>query len=193
MIANKRAAAANIGIDLDPSVVGGFGGYDSRYKFICGRAEIFLKERIWFGDELVYSDPPYVPSTRRSSRVYRHDYSEEDHDSLLELLRNLPCHVMISGYRCEKYDNALANWKRVDFGYATRMGKRTESLWLNFEPSLRHDLRFVGWDFRGRQSFKRKKERWRNKFLSLPMDQRQAIVEDLNDAFSSCVENENTF
>ncbi len=41
---------------------------------------------------------PICKSTRSSTRRYRFDYSEQDHIVLLELLKGLPCQVMVSGY-----------------------------------------------------------------------------------------------
>jgi len=47
---------------------------------------------------LVYSDPPYLHHTRTLGRRYRYDYEEADHIELLELLKTLPCNVILSGY-----------------------------------------------------------------------------------------------
>ena len=41
-------------------------------------------------------DPPYLHATRRSARRYRFDYEEVDHVALLDLLKDLPCQVMVS-------------------------------------------------------------------------------------------------
>ena len=65
------------------------------------------------GTELVYSDPPYLKGTRTSRRRYRYDYEEADHVEWLELLKALPCPVMVSGYPSALYDERLARWRRV--------------------------------------------------------------------------------
>ena len=49
--------------------------------------------------ELVYSDPPYVQSTRRSGRRYRFDYTDAEHVVLLGILKSLPCQVMSPAIR----------------------------------------------------------------------------------------------
>ena len=40
-------------------------------------------------------DPPYLRHTRSSRRRYRFDYEEADHIELLELLKALPCQVIV--------------------------------------------------------------------------------------------------
>ena len=62
--------------------------------------------RSWF-----YSDPPYPHTTRRSARRYRFDYEEVDHVALLDLLKDLPCQVMVSGHPSALYDEMLAGWR----------------------------------------------------------------------------------
>lgn len=186
VILNKLPAKRSIGIDRDARVIDRFKEASSPFELHCCDAEDFLRSWNWTGDELVYCDPPYLPSSRRSNRVYKYEYTSEGHDSLLECLASLPCSVMVSGYRSEKYDLFLKDWKRVDFGYASQTGGRVESLWMNFSPLLRHDSRYVGWDFRGREAFKRKRGRWKKRFLSLPFEQKQAIFEDLKETFEDC-------
>ena len=57
----------------------------------------FWPRSTFLGPELVYSDPPYLHATRRSARRYCFDYEEVDHVALLDLLKDLPCQVMVSG------------------------------------------------------------------------------------------------
>ena len=68
----------------------------------------------FLGPELVYSDPPYLHATRRSARRYRFDYEEVDHVALLDLLKDLPCQVMVSGHPSALYDEMLADpWRSL--------------------------------------------------------------------------------
>lgn len=42
-----------------------------------------------------------------------------------------------SGYASELYDNVLEGWKRMEFcGTAEHHGKRTEVVWMNFNPEI---------------------------------------------------------
>jgi Site-specific DNA methylase len=56
---------------------------------------------------LVYCDPPYLLYTRTSNRRYRFEYEEQDHIELLEIVKTLPCSVMIYGYPSTLYEDLL--------------------------------------------------------------------------------------
>lgn len=88
---------------------------------------------------LHYVDPPYVMETRyggaKTGRIYRHEMGNQDHEELLNTLQRLEGMVMLSGYRCEMYDDMLSSWKRIDTSARISAGRgtalRTECLWLN--------------------------------------------------------------
>lgn len=82
---------------------------------------------------LIYADPPYPLVTRhRTNRMYRHEMTETDHVEMIAALTAHPGPVLLSGYRCELYDQHLAHWSRLDReALAYRQAKRVESLWLN--------------------------------------------------------------
>lgn len=88
---------------------------------------------------LFYLDPPYPFSTRSQKRKrgdlyhgYRHEMKDADHEAMLELVGRLEGMVVISGYGCELYDDALADWRRVETkAFADRGEERTEVLWIN--------------------------------------------------------------
>lgn len=81
---------------------------------------------------LHYVDPPYVPETRGRVRGYRHEMSEEEHKSLARLLNTLKGAVVLSGYRCDLYDELYSKWERIDrIAYADGAQKRVESLWIS--------------------------------------------------------------
>src|SRR6185295_8830568 len=95
---HKRPAPHSIGIDVDEQVIAMWPQQEcSAVSLRCERAEDFLAAYPFQGDELVYADPPYHPETRRQAKVYRHDYSVADHARLLDLLKTLPCKVVLSG------------------------------------------------------------------------------------------------
>ena len=108
----KPAALHNIGIDRDARALGEF-ECDYPVELIHGCAHRFLSEYAFEGSELLYSDPPYLKRTRTSKRRYRFDYEEADHVELLELLKAVPCQVMVSGYRSALYEERLEGWRSV--------------------------------------------------------------------------------
>jgi DNA adenine methylase len=84
-------------------------------------------------DCVIYADPPYPLDTRnRSNRLYRHEMTDQDHVELIAALEAHPGPVLLSGYRCDLYDELLTHWTRVDRDVvAYAQAERTESLWLN--------------------------------------------------------------
>lgn len=130
---------------------------------------------------VIYCDPPYLESTRTSRARYRYEMTAEDHERLLEILMMKTCHVMISGYRSDLYDQMLSDWWSIDFQSMTRGGVRTETVWCNFEPGKIHYHTYAGKDFTDRQRIKRKAERWAKKFENLPIYERQAVLSALLD------------
>lgn len=136
------------------------------------------------GDTLLYADPPYPLSVRRSDRVrYARELTDEEHVELLELLCSSSAHVMVSGYRCAIYDAWLADWYRIDYQAMTRGGYTVpESLWTNFRPPQKlHGYARVGTDYRDRERIKRKRQRWLANFAALGDHEREAIFSDLSD------------
>ena len=185
ILRNKAAAERTIGIDRDPAVIRMFAGqFGPSYRFVEGAAEPFLESYSFRGDEFVYADPPYWPATRRSPRSpYRYDYSEAEHLNLLRMFRSLQCPVMISGYANAAYDAALPGWARLAFIGTSHTGRREETVWLNYTPTILHDIRFLGDTFRERQAIKRKRARWGAKFASEPVAVQQAVLTDLTKIF----------
>ena len=110
---HKRPANEQYGIDCDLAVVEMWRRDlpSPNWKIVHGDAVVQIERLLPDARTFIYADPPYHPDTRRRSRVYRHDYTVEDHERLLDCLTSLPCNVMISGYRSQLYDTVLANWK----------------------------------------------------------------------------------
>jgi len=185
ILLRKKPAFCSIAIDADARVA-------RRWSTIAKRGDI-PRLRVRHGDArsiiaeldearsprtLIYCDPPYVLSTRRSqARIYRHEMTEGQHRRLLSLLVTLPCAVMVSGYRHALYDYLLADWRRIDFTAPTRGGPAIESLWMNFDPQARlHDYSYLGRTFRERERIKRKTARWVARINALPELERRALV-----------------
>ena len=102
----KPSAITNIGIDLDREALSNF-QCDYPVQLVNGCAHEFLRQYDYSGTELIYSDPPYLVETRTSRRRYRFEYTKQDHAGLLELLKSLPCKVILSGYPSALYDEFL--------------------------------------------------------------------------------------
>jgi len=86
-------------------------------------------------DVLVYVDPPYMGSTRKS-RGYGHEMADEAaHRELAEVLRGCSATVVLSGYHDPLYDALYGDWHRVDLHTGTSQGgqwsPRVEILWSN--------------------------------------------------------------
>jgi DNA adenine methylase len=175
VLRHKKPAGTSIGVDRDAAVIQ---SWERLFPLLASYVEAdavdFLTSQRLGGDELVYCDPPYLPSTRRRARVYRHDYRESDHVRLLETLQKLPCRVVVSGYPSDLYDESLCGWHFKTFPAKAHDGIRQEKIWFNFDPPARlHDARHLGRDFRERQTIKRRLERLQKRVLTLsPQEQR---------------------
>ena len=171
----KPPALENIGIDLDARALAEFEcGYSVRRVHGC--AHRFLAGYDFQGSELVYSDPPYLRCVRTSGRRYRFDYEEADHIELLELLKTLPCRVMLSGYPSALYDGLLGGWGSLGLQVMNRGGVRTEKLWFNFIPDRVHWASHAGRNFTDRQRIKRKAASWGRRYRALPRAERLAVL-----------------
>ncbi|RWM19642.1 MAG: DNA adenine methylase [Mesorhizobium sp.] len=104
------------------------------------------------GETLHYVDPPYLPETRARGnrydlawRMYRHELSRDDHAALLAFLADLKGMVVLSGYPDPLYDDALADWRRIETkAFADGARERVEVLWLNPACAAALDRRAAG-------------------------------------------------
>lgn len=108
---------------------------------IENRDALSLIEQHDTAETLIYLDPPYVHSTRgmrRMNMAYRHEMSDEQHAELAAAIEGIESMVIISGYRCDLYDELYGDWTRIDReALADGASKRTESLWLNKRANRR--------------------------------------------------------
>jgi len=147
------------------------------FTFLDQRADMLATANVLF-----YADPPYPLQTRQGRRYYAHELCDDDHARLLAILTNARAMVLISGYRCPLYDNALKTWRRIDYPTMTRGGTpRVESLWMNFpQPLELHDYQFLGENFRERERIRKLIRRWRRRLEAMPPLQRAALLHALN-------------
>lgn len=193
ILLNKRPARWSIAIDRDASAVVSLrctiaesDDLARASTIICDDATRWLTEYQFTGLEFVYADPPYLMSTRRQHRqLYRWELAtENEHRQLLDILKSLPCKVMISGYWSELYERELAGWNVKTFEAVTRGGgMATEYLWMNYpHPVALHDYQYLGNGFRERERIKRKKMRWLTRWQNMPILEKQAILAALQAA-----------
>jgi site-specific DNA-adenine methylase len=171
----KPPARVNIGIDIDPRAIAEF-ECDYPVQRINGCAHQFLAEYDYQGRELIYSDPPYLLKTRTSGRKYRFDYEEDDHIELLELLKQLPCNVILSGYPSALYEELLGGWSSLELQVMNQGGVRTERLWFNFTIDRVHWASYAGKNFTDRQRIKRKAANWGKRYHAMPPSERLAVL-----------------
>jgi DNA adenine methylase len=190
ILRHKQPAKRNVGVDLDHDVICAW--QQVRFpslELIHGDALEILANWSWHSNDptqaLVYCDPPYLKTTRRSRRkIYKHDLARTDqHSRLLSILNGLPCLVMISGYSCPLYESLIGHWRRIDFQATNRSGQATvETIWLNFPvPSELHDYQYLGKGFRERERIKRKRQRWKVRLSKMSKLERQAMLWALNE------------
>ena len=97
---------------------------------------------------LFYLDPPYVHGSRGDVSAYGHEMTDEDHRDLAHMLSRIEGRAVLSGYRSSLYDELFADWYRVDAPEKlcnSSKKKRTESLWMNFDPIPSNDRRNVSY------------------------------------------------
>ncbi len=171
----KPPTVNNIGIDIDPDPLSNF-DCDYPVHLVNGCAHHFLTHYDYVGDELIYCDPPYLVETRTGRRRYRFEYTKQDHIALLELLKSLPCRVILSGYPSFMYDNFLGDWNTIELQAMTWGGPRTEKLWFNYSIDRLHWASFAGKNFTDRQRIKRKAQGWGKRYQALPKAERLAVL-----------------
>lgn len=88
---------------------------------------------------LLYVDPPYLATTRRSLHYVHELHTEAEHTELAEALNATAAAVVLSGYRSPLYDRVYSDWETLEIPASTQQpgedGRRTEVLWMNFTPS----------------------------------------------------------
>lgn len=92
-------------------------------------------------ETLFYCDPSYMPETRQSVGQYRHEMTEEQHETLLHFLHRIKGKFLLSGYPSKLYDSfaAVAGWHKVEFKIDNKASNqktkpiKTECVWANYE------------------------------------------------------------
>ena len=178
----KAPSMRSIGIDLDPQPISDF---EEPYpvELIHGCAHEFMKNFEFTGTELVYCDPPYLLHTRTTDKQYRYrfEYEDKDHVELLNIISDLPCNVMISGYPSELYDTTLGDWNSVEIQVMSQAGVRTEKVWFNFTIDRYHWATYAGKNYTDRQRIRRKAANWGRMYSEMPRHERLAVLAAIMD------------
>lgn len=94
-------------------------------------------------DAFFFLDPPYVPDTRVSPEVYRHEMTLKDHERLVEILLFTEGAVMMTGYDHPVYDPLVGNgWVKEHVEVECKVSptfrdpnrkrtRRVETIWMN--------------------------------------------------------------
>ena len=94
-----------------------------------------LIDRYNNSDVLMYLDPPYLRSTRRSGALYNHEMDEAGQVLLLDAITKSRAKIVISGYESAMYNRRLAGWyKDSTQSHTTSAEMATETIWMNYEP-----------------------------------------------------------
>lgn len=175
----KKPASHQIGIEIDPLVVEKWRQSEHlTFELLHADAVSWLGAQQLESDTLIYADPPYLASTRKRDRVYPFDYTERDHEALLDALMNQRCQVMISGYRSGLYDARLRGWNQRSFLSKAHDGLREETVWFNFEvPERLHDASLIGGTFREREKLGRRRARLEKRIASLSSPEQHALFD----------------
>ncbi len=93
---------------------------------------------------VLFLDPPYMPSTRVSAKVYLHEFDRKMHQGLLDTVRRLrKPRVILCGYRNKLMDDSLDGWRRTDIktksfaaprAKGCKLDERVLSIWTNYDP-----------------------------------------------------------
>jgi DNA adenine methylase len=180
----KRRAESSILIDRSRASIARIGA-EAGVNAICADALQCLPALIPAlpADAVIYCDPPYLLSTRRGRVYYTYEMSDHHHESLLALLQEARCRVLVSGYPSAIYSSALQTWRCITYRTRTRGRTVTECLWCNYpEPDELHDWRYAGQNFRQRLYLKRLAARWLSKLKRMQPRKRGYVLHAIQEA-----------
>lgn len=89
-------------------------------------------------DALIYLDPPYMQSVRKSGAMFAHEMTEQQHVRMLEIITQSKAKIILSGYRNELYDKWLSGWETdATMSQTTSTEMAEEVIWMNYQPPLK--------------------------------------------------------
>lgn len=94
-----------------------------------------LIERYNNSETLMYLDPPYMQSSRKNTRYYLHEMSEDEHNRMLDIILESKAKIILSGYESPLYSERLKDWRCFHTQSQTTSAEMAdEFIWLNYEP-----------------------------------------------------------
>ncbi len=173
----KMRAKTEYGVDLDNRALKLSGLSQLGIQLLNDDGISFLEKYPFQGQEVVYCDPPYLPCTRKQKRVYKYDLNEKDHIRFLNVVIKLKTRIIISGYDNNLYQEYLQGWNKYHYSAKAHDGSREECIWYNFhKPKKLHDYRYLGTNFRERQTIRRRLDRMKNRIEEMTAQERSFLL-----------------
>lgn len=155
-------------------------------KELCSSIEYncytdLIEDNVFKISDFIFSDPPYMFSTRTSGRkYYKYEFSDTDHFRFLSYIRDIKAKCMITHPECDLYDSELSKWIKHPIKYMTHSGIFNDCIWTNYELGSIELLNYslLGENFTDRQRIKRQRAGIVKKFKNLPFHVRMAIIEE---------------
>lgn len=138
---------------------------------------------------LLYLDPPYMFSTRKSLRpIYEHEFSDDDHIKFLNLVWQLHVtgyKIMISHYNCSLYNDMLQGFSTQSTKVMTRGGVVKETIYCNYDISQLPLLtyKYLGKNRSERQFIQRQNSNMLAKIANLPIHRREYLLQRIAEAY----------
>ena len=214
IIRRKKTAKFNFGFDIDPEIIKSFISLYSRSYNInnldTGQGKNKIKKqrdlnvinldmikllensypiinmlKAFNIKILLYLDPPYLLSTRKSQvKLYKFEMTDLQHEKLCMVLNKLNCDVVLSSYNNEIYNKHLSEWNTYSFKAITRKGMVWKTIYYNYpSPTELHEYTYLGNDFRERERIKGIIKRNVNKFDNMAEIERNYLLSELFNAF----------
>ncbi|WP_337045320.1 hypothetical protein [Emticicia sp. 17c] len=179
-----KKAQENILIDINPDVCRRLSDCLEGYKVLNQSGITFLMNDVNTNKlkTTYFLDPPYPLETRKSTKRYDYELSNEEHEHLLKIALQLKGDVLISTYPNDMYKKVLSGWYLHQYKSTTRGGQAIEWLFMNYEPqeiSQLHDYSYLGGGHRQRQLYRKKMKRWLDNFSELPQLFQNQLIEEL--------------
>lgn len=134
-------------------------------------------------NKLIFLDPPYIHASRpNNTNIYEFEMSDLQHLKLFQSIIAANVKIILihpKGYLYDELINLGWRYKEVSIRYHNKTS--IERIYMNYEvPSNLLTYQFLGFNFTDRQRIKRKCIRFSQKLLLLPVLERLAIIEYIN-------------
>ena len=87
---------------------------------------------------IVYIDPPYSFQSRSSHKRYTHEWNDDDHVRLAEMVKSASSFIAVSGYESKFYNDLFKDYyKTLNIPTRNSVKKKLvqECLWTNYDPA----------------------------------------------------------